>query len=357
VYEIRARRKERQIMSVRFGIIGVGNIAGFHAKAIGLVDGAELVACYARSRENGEKFAAEHGCEYASSLEELLARDDIDAVAITTPSGTHADIGVLAAQAGKHVLCEKPIDVSVEKIDELIAACDENGVLLGAIFQSRFGEGAQALKKAIEAGRFGKLTQCSAYIPWFRSREYYASAGWRGTWALDGGGALMNQGIHAIDLLLWLAGEVSEVSARVQTRLHDIEVEDNAVAWLQFKNGGLGVIQGSTACYPGESKRVEIKGEKGSVTLVDDVPAFWEFEEAVPEDDAVKKLRENASIGGGASDPKAISVEGHRVQYADFAAAIQEKRRPAISGKEGRRAVELIRAIYDSSAQNKIVSL
>src|SRR5690606_26784002 len=133
-------------------------------------------------------------------------------------------------------------------------------------------------------------------IPWFRSKEYYASAGWRGTWALDGGGALMNQGIHAIDLLLWLAGEVNEVSGKIQTRLHEIEVEDNAVAWLQFKNGGLGVIQGSTACYPGESKRVEIKGEKGSVTLVDDTPVFWEFEEAAPEDEAVQKLREGASI-------------------------------------------------------------
>jgi predicted dehydrogenase len=344
-------------MNINFGIIGVGNIAGFHAKAIGMVEGAELVACFARSRENGEKFAAEYGCDYANSLEDLLTRDDIDAVAITTPSGTHTEIGVLAARAGKHVLCEKPLDISVEKIDELIAACDENGVLLGAIFQSRFGPGAQALKNAVDAGRFGKLTQCSAYIPWFRSKEYYASAGWRGTWALDGGGALMNQGIHAIDLLLWLAGEVSEVSAKVQTRLHDIEVEDNAVAWLQFRNGALGVIQGSTACYPGESKRVEIKGEKGSVTLVDDVPTFWEFEETAPADEAVLRLRDSASIGGGASDPKAISVEGHRAQYEDFVQAVQHRREPALPGKEGRRAVQLIRAIYDSSAHNEIVKL
>ncbi len=344
-------------MSIKFGLVGVGNIAEFHAKAIQQVEGAELIACHSRTRESGEKFAAEFGCDYIENYEELLARDEIDAIAITTPSGTHTALGVLAAQSGKHVLCEKPIDVSVAKIDELITACDDAGVLLGAIFQSRFGEGAQALKKAIDAGRFGKLTQCSAYIPWFRSKEYYASAGWRGTWELDGGGALMNQGIHAIDLLLWLAGEVSEVSAKVQTRLHDIEVEDNAAAWLQFKNGALGAIQGSTACYPGESKRVEIKGEKGSVTLVDDVPAFWEFEEAAPEDDDVKKLREGASIGGGASDPKAISTAGHCAQYADFVAAIQENRQPAIPGKEGRRAVELIRAIYDSSAQGKTISI
>lgn len=338
-------------------MIGVGNIAGFHAKAIGMVEGAELAACHARTRESGEKWAQENGCEYVSTLEDLLARDDIDAVAITTPSGTHADIGVAAARAGKHLLCEKPIDITVEKVDELINTCDDAGVLLGAIFQSRFGPGAQATKRAIESGRFGKLTQCSAYIPWFRSQEYYASAGWRGTWALDGGGALMNQGIHAVDLLLWLAGDVTEVSARTQTRLHDIEVEDNAVAWLTFANGSLGVLQGSTACFPGESKRVEIKGEKGSVTLVDDVPAFWEFEEAAPEDEEVLRLRESASIGGGASDPKAISVDGHRAQYEDFVQAISEKREPAVPGREGRRAVQVIRAIYDSSAQNKIVSL
>jgi predicted dehydrogenase len=344
-------------MSIKFGLVGVGNIAEFHAKAIQEVEGAELVVCNARTRESGEKFAREFNCDYIQSYEEFLARDDIDAVAITTPSGTHAALGVLAAKAGKHVLCEKPIDISVERIDELIAACEEAGVLLGAIFQARFGEGAQALKKAIDSGRFGKLTQCSAYIPWFRSKEYYASAGWRGTWALDGGGALMNQGIHAIDLLLWLAGEVAEVSAKVQTRLHDIEVEDNAAAWLQFQNGALGAIQGSTACYPGESRRVEIKGEKGSVTLVDDVPVFWEFEEAAPQDEDVKKLRESASIGGGASDPKAIGIAGHCAQYADFVQAIQENRQPAIPGKEGRRAVELIRAIYDSSAQQEIISL
>jgi UDP-N-acetyl-2-amino-2-deoxyglucuronate dehydrogenase len=344
-------------MSIKIALIGVGSIADFHATAISQVEGAELVACHSRTEEKGQKFAADNNCEYIASLDDLLAREDIDAVAITTPSGTHADLGVLAAKAGKHVLCEKPLDISVEQIDALIEACDSNNVLLGAIFQSRFGPGAQALKKAIDAGRFGKLTQCSAYIPWFRSAEYYAGAGWRGTWTLDGGGALMNQGIHAIDLLLWLAGEVTQVSGKVQTRLHDIEVEDNAVAWLQFANGGLGVIQGSTACYPGESKRVEIKGEKGSVTLVDDTPVLWDFETAAPEDEEVQKLRDGATIGGGASDPRAISTEGHRAQYADFVAAIQEKRQPAIPGREGRRAVQVIRAIYDSSKQNQTISL
>jgi len=342
---------------VRFAIIGVGNIATFHSKAISMVDGAELVAVHSRTQETGEAFAKEHNCAYESTLESLLARNDIDAVAITTPSGTHTDLGIAAARAGKHILCEKPLDITVEKVDALVNACDEAGVLLGAIFQSRFGTGSQALKRAIDSGRFGQLTQCSAYIPWFRSNEYYASAGWRGTWELDGGGALMNQGIHAIDLLLWLAGDVTEVSARCQTLIRPIEVEDNATAWLQFAHGGLGVIQGSTACYPGESRRIEIKGERGSVTLIDDVPTFWDFDEARPEDDEVKSLQEGAKIGGGASDPKAISVEGHRVQYEDFVGAVREGRQPAIPGREGRKAVALIRAIYQSSETKQVVSL
>ncbi|RYG69379.1 Gfo/Idh/MocA family oxidoreductase [bacterium] len=344
--------------TVRFAIVGTGNIAVFHARAIEMVEGAELVAVHSRRAPTGQKFASEYGAEYVSDYTALLERDDIDAIAITTPSGTHADLGIQAAKAGKHVLCEKPIDITPARIDELVEACRENKVQLGAIFQSRFGPGAQALKKAVEAGRFGKLAQCAAYVPWYRSQEYYASAGWRGTWELDGGGALMNQSIHAIDLLLWLAGDVSEVSARCGTALHDnIEVEDNAVAWLSFKNGAFGVVQGSTACYPGESKRIEIKGSTGSVTLVDDMPTFWQFETESPEDEAVRALVQSAQIGGGASNPTAISNEGHRAQYEDFVGAILEKREPAIPGSDGRKAVELICAIYESSRKNSIVTL
>ena len=339
-----------QASPVRFAIIGTGNIAGFHAQSAALVPEAELVAVHSRRPESGRAFAAQYGAEYAADYAELLARPDIDAVAITTPSGTHAELGIAAARAGKHVLCEKPIYITTERVDALSAACTEAGVLLGAIFQARFGPGARALKDAVTAGRFGQLAQCGAYVPWYRSAEYYKSAGWRGTWTLDGGGALMNQSIHAIDLVLWLAGEVAEVSALCGTALHSgIEVEDNAVAWLRFKNGAFGVIQGSTACYPGESKRVELKGTLGSATLVDDRPVFWEFSEELPGDPDVRALAATAKIGGGASNPVAMSVEGHRAQLEDFALAILEGRQPAIPGIEGRRAVELINAIYQSS--------
>lgn len=343
-------------MTLRFGIVGVGSIAELHARAIALVDGAELVACVGRRPEPARRFALEHGCAQVADLDALLSRADCDVVIITTPSGTHADIGVQAAAHGKHVLCEKPLDLSVEQADRLIAACAENDVLLGTIFQSRFGPGARALKRAIDQGRFGRLAQCSAYIPWYRSHDYYASADWRGTLA-DDGGALMNQGIHAVDLLLWLAGDVEEVSARVQTRLHDIEVEDNAVAWLTFASGSLGMIQSSTSCYPGESKRVEIKGELGSVTLVDDVPVVWDFAVAAPEDEEIPQLRERVASAQGASDPRSVGVEGHRAQYEDFVAAVNEGRPPAIPGAEGRRSIHLIRSIYASSETGRIVRL
>jgi UDP-N-acetyl-2-amino-2-deoxyglucuronate dehydrogenase len=345
-------------MPIRFALVGTGNIAGMHAQALDLVPEARLVAVHSRRPEPAREFAAKWNCEPISNYDEMLARNDIDAVSITTPSGTHAELGIAAARAGKHVLCEKPLDISPARIDELVSQCERNNVKLGAIFQARFGEGARAMKRAVEAGRFGKLSWVGAHVPWFRTAEYYASAGWRGTWELDGGGALMNQSIHAIDLLLHLAGEVEEVSARCTNVLHaDLEVEDTAMAWLKFKNGALGVVQGSTACFPGESRRVELKGTQGSATLEDDRPVSWQFAEEMPEDEAVRGGAQTNQIGGGASNPMAISIEGHRVQIEDFARAIQEGREPAIPGREARRAVELICAIYESNRSGQIVRL
>lgn len=345
-----------QNKTIRYAIVGAGNIADFHAKAIQSSSNSELVAIHCRTHATGKEFSSRYQCEFIDNYSELLQRKDIDAIALTTPSGTHTELGIAAANAGKHVLCEKPLDVTLDKIDNLVNSCDRQKVLLGAIFQSRFGEGAQRLKKAVQAGRFGRLTQCSAFIPWFRSEAYYKSGGWRGTWALDGGGALMNQGIHAIDLLVWLAGDVESVSAKCDTRIHkSIEVEDNAAAWLRFKNGAIGVIQGSTCCFPGLSKRVEIMGESGTVVLEDDTPKVWEFEQALAEDEQIRNAK--ASIGGGASDPKAISVEGHIRQYNDFSNAIIEKRKPLIEGRDARRAVELILAIYESSKTGSVIKL
>jgi len=341
---------------VRLALVGTGNIAAFHAQAIALVPEAKLVAAFSRS--NPAAFAGKHACEPVNSLETLLARRDVDAICITTPSGAHGAPAIAAMRAGKHVLCEKPMEITAARVDEMLAVAKETGRILGAIFQSRFGRGAVTLKKAIEEGRFGRLTVCSAYIKWWRTQAYYDSGAWRGTWELDGGGALMNQGIHAIDLLQWLVGLPAEVSAFSATLAHKrIAVEDTAVATLRFSNGALGVIEAATSAFPGAKKRIEISGEKGTAVLEDDTLTTWAFENELPEDAEIRSPRDGAGIGGGAANPMDIGVEGHRLQIADFCTAIQQGSAPAIAGGEARNAVALINAIYDSVKKGTPVSV
>ena len=341
--------------TVRFALIGTGNISGIHAEAIRDIPGAELTAAY--SLAGMDTFCAKWGCAPTASLEDLLAREDVDAVCITTPSGMHGEPAIAALKAGKHVLCEKPIEITVEKIDAMLAAADASDCILSAVFQSRFGEGALTVKKAIDAGRFGRLTLCSAYIKWFRTQAYYDSGAWRGTWEIDGGGALMNQGVHAIDLLTWFAGVPCEVKANIATLAHDrIAVEDTAVAALKFPSGALGVIEGATSAYPGWNKRVELSGDQGSVILEDDEIKFWQFAEERPEDEKIRKGG-GAAIGGGAANPLAIGIEGHRRQIEDLCNAIREKRQPAIVGRDARNAVAVIRAIYKSAQTGETVTV
>jgi UDP-N-acetyl-2-amino-2-deoxyglucuronate dehydrogenase len=342
---------------VGFAIIGTGMIADFHATALQEVKGAKLRAVYNRTESKAADFARKFGAEAETSLEKLLARPDIQAVCVTTPSGNHADVAIPALNAGKHVLCEKPLDITVERIDEMLEAARRNDRLLAAVFQSRFGSGAQTVKKAVDEGRFGRRTLCNAYIKWWRSKQYYDEGGWKGTQRWDGGGALMNQGIHAIDLLQWLVGVPAEVIAFKGALVHDIEVEDTAVAILRFPDGGLGTIEGATSCWPGFSKRIEISGDKGSVVLEDDNITFWKFAEEKPEDEAIRSGSLSTGIGGGASDPKAISTEGHRLQLQDLADAIREGRQPAVPGSDGRHAVAVIRAIYDSAESGRAVAV
>lgn len=344
---------------IGFAIVGVGTIADFHARALAEVEGAKLVAAYSRSREKTVAFGARHHVTAEPSLEALLARKDVDVVCVTTPSGAHAEVAIPSLYAGKHVLCEKPLEVRLDQMDAMISAARRSERHLAAIFQGRFGQGARTLKKAIRDGRFGRLTLCDAYIKWWRTQAYYETGAWRGTWELDGGGALMNQGIHAVDLLQFLVGMPSEVCAHTATLAHSkIQVEDTAVAALKFPNGALGVIEGATSAWPGFLKRIEISGEKGSAILEDDRLIFWKFDKETTEDDEIRaKAAQPSAIGGGASDPKAISHEGHRVQMQDLVDAIREKRAPAISGDEGRKAVQLILAIYESAKTGRKVSL
>lgn len=346
-------------MTVGFGVVGCGMIANFHARALADAAGAELVACTSSRLAKAEEFAKEHGGKPYDSLEAMLADPRVDAITICTPSGSHLDPAVAAAAAGKHVFVEKPLEITLERCDQIIQACEKANVKLGVAFQSRFHESSQMMKKAVEEGRFGKITMGDAYVKWFRSQEYYDSGAWRGTWEFDGGGALMNQAIHTIDLLSWVMGPIVEISAFTSTLAHErIEVEDVAVATLRFANGALGVIEATTASYPGSLKRIEISGSEGAAVLEEEDIKSWEFVNATDDDERIRtELAGKTSSGGGAADPSAIGHHGHTELFNDFVRAIQEDGTPAVCGTEGRRSVEIIRAIYESAKTGRTVKL
>jgi predicted dehydrogenase len=346
-------------MSFGFGIIGCGMISVFHARAIADVRWAKLVACFDTRQAAAEKFAADHGCMAYSRLDDLLLDPKVDIVTVATPSGAHLEPAVSAARAGKHVIVEKPLEITLKRCDRIIDACSKAGVQLGAIFPSRFHDSSVKLKRAIDAGRFGRLTLGDAYVKWFRTQAYYDSGAWRGTWALDGGGALMNQAIHSVDLLTWLMGPAVEIQANTATLAHErIEVEDVAVATLRFANGALGTLEATTAAYPGYLKRIEIHGSNGSAVLEEEDLKAWDFAKPRKEDKAiVEQMQKHKSSGGGASDPTAIGYHGHAMQFRDFVEAVRRNRPPAIDGHEGRRSVEIILGVYKSAETGKSVTL
>lgn len=341
-------------MTYRFGIVGAGMISEFHAKAIAAMDDAELVAIYSRRMEKSQEFSEKHNCTAYASYDDFLAHEGLDIITICTPSGAHLEPIEQAAKAGKHIICEKPLEVTTERVDQMISACEQNNVMLAGIFPRRFNQSTQLLKQAIEQGRFGTINMADAYVKWWRTQAYYDSGAWRGTWALDGGGALMNQSIHTIDLLLHVMGDVKTVRAETRLVAHSgIEVEDTAIAMLEFESGALGVIQGSTACWSeeGHPAEVQITGSKGSVFMSDDKFRVWEFQEPQPDDDTIRKdygLSASAA-GAGAADPAAIDFTWHQKNFEDAVQALKEGRSPAIDGTEGRRAIALLNAIYRSA--------
>ena len=344
-----------------FGIIGCGMIAEYHTRAINEIDGAQVVAAFSRSETNGAKIEHLAGgdCRVYDDLDAMLAHPGLDVVCVCTPSGAHMEPAVKAARAGKHVVVEKPLEITLARCDAVIKACDDAGVRLCTIFPSRFTPANARLKEAIDLGRFGRLTLGDTYVKWWRTQQYYDSGGWRGTWELDGGGALMNQAIHNVDLLQWLMGDVDTITALADMLAHErIEVEDTAVAAVRFKNGALGVIEAATSAFPGLLKRTEIHGDRGSARVEQDDITLWEFQEKVPSDAEVHAAMAGSSgFKAGASDPRGITHAGHRDQLADFLAAIEEGRAPLIDGREGRKSVEIIRAIYRSAASGRPVRL
>jgi predicted dehydrogenase len=360
-------------MPLGFAIIGCGMIARFHARAISELPSARLVALQSRKPENAAKVmeAAGTKCDVYTDIAELLKRPDVHVVTICTPSGAHMEAAVAAAQAGNHVVVEKPLEITLERCDRIIDACDKHRVQLCTIFPSRFADANQVLKKAVDAGRFGRLTLGETTCKWWRPQSYYTppappceggergGGGWKGTKALDGGGALMNQAIHNVDLLYWMMGPVKAIQGFTATLAHErIEVEDTAVACLQFQNGALGVIQAATSVWPGLPKTIGIHGDRGSVVVEQEDVLRWDFDPETEEDKAVRqRFAQRVGASGGASNPAAISHEYHRRQLADFLHAIDTGARPLVDGREGRKAVAIILGIYQSAQTGRVVEV
>jgi predicted dehydrogenase len=342
-----------------FGIIGAGAIAEVHARAIDTIMEAELIGVFDHNPDKGIAFSLRYKCKAFETAEELCNDDRIDIVCICTPSGLHLEPSLMAINAGKHCIIEKPLETNLERFDRIINAGLNHNVMISGIFPMRFSKVNIELKKAIDEGRFGKLVMGDAYIKWYRSPEYYKDVKWRSGLTSSGGGAVMNQGIHSVDLLRWFMGRVEAVCAFTGLIGHDgLEVEDVAAATMRFANGAIGVIEASTAVSPGFYRRIEILGTHGSVVVEEEKILTWKFDQ---ETDADEKIREkfsgNNSSGGGVSDPKAIGDIGHLRQLLDIIKAIDNGHKPSIDGMEARKAVELVLAIYASARNKRIVYL
>jgi len=336
-----------------FGIIGCGMISDWHAKAIGRIGNVRLIGVTDVRKESREAFAAKYNTGVYDSVEALLREDKIDVVCICTPSGLHGPLAIQAAKARKHIITEKPMAITLDEADSMIQACEENNVKMAVISQLRFTDAVTRLKEAVDKGSLGKIVSGDIYMKFYRSQEYYDQGGWRGTWKMDGGGALMNQGIHGIDLLQYVMGPVQSVFAHAKTLARNIEVEDTAAALLEYENGAIGVIQGTTSVYPGSPRRLEINGDRGSIVLEEDSILSWNIQGADNEDQTGLER----TTSGTASNPGAFGVEGHIRQISDMAEAIWNHRKPMVDQFEGRKPVQIIIAVYESSRTGKIVYL
>ncbi len=343
-------------MTRGFGIVGAGVIAAMHADAIATLPGARLVAVTDVAAGAAAAFAAARGCAAEPDLDALLGRDDVDVVCVCVPSGLHAEVGVRAAKAGKHLVVEKPIDVTLEAADRLIEAARTAGVALTVISQHRFDPGLTELNRLLGEGVLGRLVLGEASTKWYRTQAYYDSAGWRGTWAMDGG-SLMNQGVHYVDLLRWCMGPVTEVTAVCTTQAHQIEAEDTALAIVRFGSGAVGTILSSTAACPGFPQRLEITGTEGTVIIEDGQMVRRAFGAGARADGDDSDEDGDGRRLGTASDPAVLDVSGHAAQITDLLAAIDEGREPAVDGQAGRDALQIVCAVYESARSGRTVTL
>ena len=332
-------------MSISIGLIGGGNITETHARAARAIPGVEIAAIYGTNSQSIARLCREHGGQPYQDFDVFLKHRPMDLVIIGSPSGLHAMQGISAAKQGLHVLTEKPIDISTARADSLISATKQAGVKLGTIFQDRMKPDIRRFKQWIDTGVLGKILLVDARVKWYRPPEYYSASKWRGTLALDGGGALINQGVHTVDLLLFLLGDVTRVQAHTATLLHKIEAEDTALAILEFANGAAGVLHATTAAYPGYPRRMEISGSEGTVILEHDSIISADLRNA-PSDFAVSAIGDRNQ---SASSAAVTDVRGHQAVIEDFLRTIQENKSSACDGAEGRRSIALVEAIYNAA--------
>jgi len=345
-------------VTVRYGIIGCGKIYSTHADALLEIAGAELTAVYDTDPKAARAASDRYGVHFARTVEEVYNRSD--AVIVAVPSGLHSEVGMAAARAGKHVVVEKPIDVSMWAANSLVISCRDAGVKLTSISQHRFSRDIQVLRQAAQAGDLGQLIQGDAYVKWYRTQAYYDSGDWRGTYRLDGGGCLMNQGVHYVDMLQWVMGGVRSVQAVCRTLNHSIEVEDVAYGLLEFRNGAIGMIQASTCCYPGLAERIEIHGSYGSVILEGDRTKLWQVDPVASGEGQYGggvMMQPTPNVHLSSIMPLVDSMqdtsyqwgEQHRRQLQDFTEAIVDDREPFITGEMALEPLEIILGIYESS--------
>jgi UDP-N-acetyl-2-amino-2-deoxyglucuronate dehydrogenase len=326
------------------GILGAGNISDTHARAAASLPNVRVSAVCGVNEARVTAMAARHGATPFVDLDAFLRHRPLDIVAIGSPSGLHGAHVEAAVAQGLHVLVEKPLEVTTARIDEMARAVERAGVTLGVFFQDRSTPDFVALRRDIEAGALGRLTLADARVKWYRPPEYYSQSHWRGTWALDGGGALMNQGIHTADLLLWLMGDVRRVYARAVTALHAIEVEDTVVAVLEFMSGAVGTLECTTAAWPGYSRRLALSGTAGTVVIEHDRVVRRDLRDA-----PAAGAEETATAGASAASPVVADASAHRRVIEDFVAALDVGRPPRVNLREGRRSIALAEAIYESS--------
>ncbi len=332
-----------------FALIGCGAIAEMHATAIQGLENGALYGVFDTRKESAERFAQKHGCKVFSTVEEMLACKEVDVVNICTPSGLHAKLAIQAAEAGKHIIVEKPLAITRQQLDDLVAAVEKHHTKVEVITQLRFAPSIQKAKKAIEDGRLGKILLADFVGKFYRSDEYYAQGGWRGTWAMDGGGALMNQGVHGVDLIQYLMGGVKSVQALCRTQVKKIETEDTAYLLVEYENGAVGMIHSTTVAAPGYPRTITISGTKGTIKLEEDTIILWDVE---GEEEELKKTDSKAG-----SDPMAFSHAFHQMQFADLIEAIEEDRTPLVDVYEGKKPVDIILAAYESSKLGKRIEL